>query len=272
MRVAALILAHHKPNSLAGLIRECLDQQMDVFIHLDANSEISVSTLSSLGSHVFILTHRHKIQWGGISIVRATHDLFSKAFEGCYDYYVLLSGEDIFIHKNVKQFLLDLQGNSMFGYWSMPYEKWWGGGMFRVERPHFFNKKTQRALSERLYNYFHFFLNRHSPKTQFKKHFPTFDFFGGQQWMVLSREAVRFYLQFVDSNTQIWDVFKYAFAPDEMFIQTVLLNQKDMKIVNRSTHYVRFSENASSPDYLTESEISQLRLSGQYLFARKYAR
>jgi len=272
MRVAALILAHHQSDSLKGLIRECLSQQMHVYVHLDAKSEISATELNSLDSSVFVLSYRHKIQWGEISIVHATHDLYKKAFESSYDYYVLLSGEDVLIHNNVKQYLLELNGNSMFGYWSMPYEKWWGGGMFRIERPHYFNKKTQRALSERLYKYFNFFLNRQSPNTLFKKYFPTFDFFGGQQWMVLSNEAVRYYLNFVESNFKIWDVFKRAFAPDEMFIQTVLLNQKDIKIINRPSHYVRFSENASSPDYLAESEIGQLRLTGKYLFARKYAR
>lgn len=271
MRAAALILAHHQPDSLKRLILQCLQQKLDVFIHLDSKSDISPDDLNGFGDSVFVLKNRRDVKWGDISTLRASHDLFLTAHQGNYDYYFHLSGEDTCVHDRLNDALAELNGSSMFSYWLLPYSKWWGGGMFRIDRPHFFNKRTKRAVSEKLYKYFPFFLKAYAPITLLKKHFPQLRFYGGQQWMMLSKEAVEHLLRFIDSNSSIWDVFQYAFIPDELFFHTILLNQKGLKIINRPTHYVRFIGADSHPDYLTKLEVEKLRMEGQYLFARKYA-
>jgi hypothetical protein len=156
-------------------------------------------------------------------------------------------------------------------YWVLPYASWWGGGMFRIDRPHFFDKKNRRNLNFKLHQYFGGLLNRFSPQYRMAKQFPDMLFYGGQQWMVLSWDAVDYLIRFVRMNPLIWDVFRHSFAADELFIQTILCNNNSLKILNKPTHYVRFNGFDSSPDYLTDSEINDLKNSGAFLFARKYA-
>lgn len=142
--------------------------------------------------------------------------------------------------------------------------------MFRIDRPHFFNNKKRRNLNFKLYQYLGGLFHRYAPQVRLASYFPDMVFYGGQQWMVLSIDAVSYLTQFVNEHPKIWDVFKYSFAPDELFIQTILCNNKSLKIVNRPTHYARFKGFDSSPDYLTAAEIDVLKTKGEFLFARKY--
>ncbi|MFM8949200.1 MAG: beta-1,6-N-acetylglucosaminyltransferase [Bacteroidota bacterium] len=245
---------------------------MAFLIHVDKKSKIDDFSIQFDESRLMVdyLDKRYNVQWGDISIVDATFSLIKYANDNyIYKHVVLISGEDVVVNMSA---IVSLGPDvSLMNHWLLPYDKWWGGGIFRIDRPHFFNNKHRRNLNFKLHRYFGELFNRHAPQAQMAKHFPEMVFYGGQQWMVLSKEAVNYLLQFVSDHPKIWDVFKYSFAPDELFIQTILCNNKSLKIINKPTHYVRFNGFDSSPEYLSADEVDALKKDGAYMFARKYA-
>jgi hypothetical protein len=84
----------------------------------------------------------------------------------------------------------------------------------------------------------------------------------------LPKQLVNYTVQFVEKNPSVEKFYKHAFAPGEMFFQTVLLNSpfKD-RIVNDNKRYVEFID--SHPRTLTIKDHEALKQSGK-LFARKF--
>jgi hypothetical protein len=269
------MLAHHKPNQFKWLISSIsakLNGKASFLIHIDKKSDINEFYFEAdeCISHVDFIDNRFDVEWGELSIVEATIALLEQANKSYqFRHVILISGEDAVVSLDALHSLNS--DTSWMNYWVLPYTSWWGGGMFRVDRPHFFDKKNRRYLNFKLHQYFGGLLNRFSPKSRMAKQFPDMLFYGGQQWMVLSWDAVDYLIGFVRKNPRIWDVFRHSFASDELFIQTILCNNKYLKILNKPTHYVRFNGFDSSPDYLKDSEINELKNSGAFLFARKYA-
>ena len=65
----------------------------------------------------------------------------------------MLSGEDLPLKNNkyVHEFLKSNSKNSFINYWSLPYENWWGGGLFRLENIYLFEYKkynTREAITD----------------------------------------------------------------------------------------------------------------------------
>ena len=270
-----MILAHHKPNQLHHLVSSIILKMGDkalFILHFDKKSDFNEFNVikSQFAQQLVFLDHSFEISWGGLSIVKATMALLNHAND-CYRcrHLVLISGEDAVVDLDKLEYLGS--DTSWMNHWILPYASWWGGGMFRIDRPHFFDNKKRRNLNFSLYRYADRLFNSFAPQTRMSKHFPDMVFYGGQQWMVLNQEAVSYLLKFVNDNPKIWDVFKYSFAPDELFIQTILCNNKSLKVLNKPTHYVRFNGFDSSPDYLNASDIHALKNQGEFLFARKYA-
>jgi hypothetical protein len=66
------------------------------------------------------------------------------------------------------------------------------------------------------------------------------------------------------------EFFKHAFAPDEMFFETILLNSPfKSEVINDCKKYSDFSEGKPHPKNLTIVDFETLKKSGK-LFARKF--
>ena len=116
-------------------------------------------------------------------------------------------------------------------------------------------------------------LVKFSPSYRLSHHFKGFQFYGGQQWFVMHALVAQKMLEFLDQNPNYRLVFKYAFAPDELFFQTLYMNlakTNSWELVNAATHFVRFNGVAANPDYLSQYDLDVIPEKDQYLFARKY--
>jgi len=275
LKIAFLCLAHHNPGVFGSLIKELQSQIPDsnYFIHVDKRSSLKSfsSQFEKSPINIHFIHNRIRCFWGDISLVHATLELFKASYQSQADYFVLHSGEDAVVSSSLIEDISGLNGKSRIGYWSLPYERWWGGGMFRVNMMHFFDKKKRRHWNFKMSSLFGDKLHKYTTSYRISTLNPEIKLYGGQQWMVLHRSAVAYILQFLNLNPSYMDAFEYAFAPDELFFHTILLNNHNLEFVNQHTHFVRFNDFESSPEYLNHSDINQLRIEGKYLFARKYA-
>ncbi|AMJ62545.1 beta-1,6-N-acetylglucosaminyltransferase [Bosea sp. PAMC 26642] len=99
---------------------------------------------------------------------------------------------------------------------------------------------------------------------------PDFSLIGGSYWMTINRRCVKALLDFVDERPDITAYFRDLIAPEEAFIQSVLVNDKRLNISPTELRYFDFMNSEHGrPKTFGGDDIEMLRESGCY-FARKF--
>lgn len=268
IRVAILILAHKNLPQLDQLLtRLCPD--FDVYLHLDKKWEIDTNHFKKY-NNVF-LTERYTINWGSYQQVQADAALFKMAFRKDYDYYLLISGQDLPIKSNreIKSFLTANQHQSFVDYEAFPKKAWqkdFEGGYSRVKYYYGFDFKKnmsgfvlKKALAiVRLLQKF----------TGIKRTLQPLKYYGGWNWVNINRAGMTHIVNYLDNNPAFLKSFKYTLCGDEVWIQTVLLNSKN-RVVNKELRYTDWRGCLENPKTLTMAHEEEIRNSDA-LFARKF--
>jgi hypothetical protein len=275
------ILAHKNPSQIIELVTLLDDKKSLFFIHLD--KKVNQNEYKDLIKNIScrFVKKRVSCAWGKYSLVQATLNAMKevKSYMGAnYNnsnyHFIMLSGEDLPLKSNnyIHDFLGSNIQTSFLNHWELPYDKWWGGGMFRFENFYFFEYKEHRKLNywiNRIVKKMH--LQFMLPLNRFYKKFPDFKIYGASQWMVLSKDLVAFVLEKNNDNKKFNSIFKYVLAPDELYFATLILNfdvRKQFPICNMKTHLVCFSGAEASPKYLQVEDLENNK--EDLLFARKF--
>jgi len=201
-----------------------------------------------------------RCKWGSIGSVDAYLSAMTYFEKYDYDYFIPLSG-DCYPLKSPEEIKKALSGKNcaFMEFFKLPYEKWWQGGLNRINYSYYFIPRSS-------YPYVRIF-----KLPRLKKGFPcNFELYGGHGGFCLPKRHVSYILQFVKANPSIRKFFKHTFAPDEMFFETILLNSPfKSEVVNDSKKYSDFSEGKPHPKNLTIADFETLKKSGK-LFARKF--
>jgi hypothetical protein len=95
MSKIALLVMCHRLEAVRDLV-SLLDDRFSVFIHLDAKSAISDTSLPTSAAHETHLISQFPVFWGGWNMVAATRALLKAArARGQFDRYVLVSGDSL---------------------------------------------------------------------------------------------------------------------------------------------------------------------------------
>ena len=91
--------------------------------------------------------------------------------------------------------------------------------------------------------------------------------YGGWQHMILTNYCVEYTLNFIEDNPQYLRFFRFAHVPDEIALQTIIINSPFKKyVVNYSLKYINYDR---APHYILDlSDLSNIKNS-YALFARK---
>jgi hypothetical protein len=94
--------------------------------------------------------------------------------------------------------------------------------------------------------------------------------YGGSFFCVLSASCVRYARDFANENPDIVKFFRAVLAPEEVFLQTVLVNSGKFRLVPVGTHYADFSHSHyNHPKTLRVADLPALLDSG-HDWARKF--
>lgn len=220
MKYAFLVLAHTDPKQLRRLIHALDDEHFDFFVHIDQKSAISEFQFDQYElkhSTLHVLENRYPLYWGDISIVEATLALYRMAHAtGLYSRYITLSGLDYPIksNKEIYEALSDLSQEHISG---CPLYR---ENFFRI-RGYYLWKYGSRitTLCLRVHK---LGLIRHRKDIVLNgKRCPVYV---SSQWHALSHDFVSYMLKLLDDDPKLLRFFKYAYAPDELLIPTVLFN------------------------------------------------
>ncbi|WP_394206278.1 beta-1,6-N-acetylglucosaminyltransferase [Lactococcus chungangensis] len=272
-------------SQLKSLIGILDDKRNDIFIHIDKKVTFDTGTLMHFcrKSNLYIIP-RIKVYWGGSSLMYCELNLFKYAHDlGKYDYYHLLSGKDFPLQSQdyIHNFFKQNEG---------------------VEFVHIANKNSMRInkVNERV-NFFYFFTNwsykrinnkcfsflfkiiRYIQKSIYKLlRFNIYKKYNlhlgyGSQWVSIDNDLVE---EILKKQNLIKKIYKHSLIPDELFIQTIILNNLNFKkrvYIDRLSHkpsnlrYLKFLPGNGSPVTWTYKDFDELKKAKNdgYLFVRK---
>lgn len=271
MKQAILITAYRDFRHLADLV-DSFDERFDVFIHLDRKSRVDGEVLRGLQARpqVKLVRQVFPVNWGGRNHVEAILWLCRRALDASPEasHFHLISGADLLLKPldDFVGFFESHRGRSFMEYFRLPYANWSGGGLGRLEFVHPLDRLNLRDA--RSYAVYRRYLKWQMRKGRVRP-LPAHPVYGGSTWWSLAREAVAYVCGHCD--WQGWyERLKDTFVPEEMYVQTLLLNSplRDT-VVNDNLRYILWEErHGSCPAILDESDAEALLHSGAW-FARK---
>src|SRR5262245_55544483 len=140
MKIAYLVLAHHRPRQLRRVVERLSGSQARCYIHVDRRAPKAVAgAVQNLAG--VQLVESLACRWGTFSLVEAILRCLYAALDDetfrC-DVAVLLSGQDYPIKPvaRIEAVLAARAGRSTLHYWKLPSERWANvrGGADRYER------------------------------------------------------------------------------------------------------------------------------------------
>lgn len=276
LRHAFLVMVHNEPYILETLVKQLDQIGGDIYVHIDKKVRGKLySELAEAKGNACLSEKRFDVRWGDYSIVECEMSLFEQAFAGHYDYYHLLSGVDLCLkspqcfhsffnaHRGKEFFTLGIgpEHEKLISHSTQYYHFFTSFGrgrlrklvgMLRIEGGF---KRLQKIVGiNRLRN-------------------EKWKLYRGDNWISITHEAVGCILANKDF---IRRRFMYTASPDEIYKQTVLMNNgfADKRFVpkdNGISASLRFIDwNRGKPYTWTGKELDELLSTGN-LFARKFS-
>jgi hypothetical protein len=276
MKKAYIIMAHKAPQQLYRLIDRLNDGASEFFIHIDKTAEFSQFEIIKAFGKVVHFIERVDSKWGGFGSVQASLNGLKAVRDSAkeFDQVLLLSGQDYPIKSNtsIDDFFAASPHSVFMDHFPIPnYKKWPGGdrgGWYRVDKYYiglkwyeFFVSKSLNLLSTYLP-----FLRRKIPGGMKP--------FTGSQWWSVDRYALDYILDYDAKHPEYRAFHQYTFVPDELYVQMILANSKDEKIIkNLSADNKRFmiweKPDSAHPNILRKADFASIAAS-DHLFARKF--
>ena len=278
-KFAILILAHTDPVQLKRLVCALDYPLFDIFIHFDKAKDIGDFNFNEYNlkhSELTIIPDRIRVNWGDISIVKATLNMYQTAFnKNKYSRYITLSGLDYPILSN-DEIYQQLSNPNIEFIMGSPLEP---SKLHKVECFYYFHHKfigkIINLITTTLYRKLKICFGKSYIKTSKGE---KWEFYFSPQWHALSGAFVEYMLEFLAENPYYYKHFRFTYAPDELLIPTLLFNSpfKNNALIsnfpegthynlNTSIHYLNYDYKVKVFD---ENDYETLIGSGK-CFARK---
>lgn len=273
---AYLIMAYNNPEQLVTLINLLDDPRNDIFIHIDKDADFPMDTFDSLKtkSKLFVVP-RVSVRWAQFSQVEAEVMLLSCATQtDSYHYYHLLSGMDLPIktQDEIHSFFAD-KDFEFIGI--VPTESKYNLRHVMCRYPLLRLKsyrkiKLLRYLSEGFASVQMFFYDIGIGGKNRKVHKNGLKFYDGWQWFSITDDFARYFLS---RKEEVAKMFSKAKAPDEMVLQTIIMDSPfawkiydSSSLTNGSMRHIDW--NRGKPYVFRKDDFDEL-MASPCMFARK---
>lgn len=271
-RHAFLVMAHDNWDILKVLLRLLDDERNHIYLHIDikARPPKEITNYRPESSRLTFIP-RQSIRWADYSLVSVTLDLLKAATrDGHHDYYHLLSGVDLPL-KVGDSFHDFFESTDVEYVGVVPNQVWYCVRRLRFYHPfvklaRYRKSKTLKVL-DRLFEY----IQRLVGVNRLRAH-PAWLIYDGWQWFSITDLLAR---HVVAQEDEIANAFNWAVAPDELFMQTIVMNSS-FKDRLYDIHDLRHGSlrqidwERGSPHTYGLADLDELKQSPA-LFARKFA-
>jgi len=282
MKFAFLILAHKQIDLVYRQIDMLSHPDHHFFIHLDKKSNLNIKEKYSNKKNVHFTINRIRVNWGGFNMVRATLNLIQEAMSSGnkFDYFILMSGQCFPIKPTnyIRKFFKKNNGLSFIELYPFLDEKSKAQGLDRFHFPAFFDQlsfilKDAHTIGNKTYSFkkrLSQIIFRLFEKMRYRRKLPN----GltpcyGSQWWALHNTAIDYIMKYLTQSPEVHNFFKYTWAPDELFFQTIMYNSplsKDIKPF--SLWYIDW--NTNGPSKTLDSDDIDALIQSKALLARKF--
>lgn len=272
---AYLIMAHQEWDLLRILLELIDDERNDIYLHIDKKANINKSELIThvKKSKVFF-SDRINVMWGGVSQIKCELTLLKKSVPRKYEYYHLLSGQDLPIKSQdfIHDFFKKNKGMEFIRFNSESFNFF-----DRVKYYHFFINRTGRSnrlipktlrIMEKISLYIQKKLRIDrikGEKQEFQK---------GTNWFSITHELANYV---VENSDNILREYQYTLCCDEIFLQTLVLNSHFInnlyysKFDNSTTAIMRLIDWERGNPYVFKKGDFEEIMNSNMLFARKFS-
>lgn len=269
-----LITAYKNTDQLNNLIN-FFPNEVNIYIHFDIKYK---SLLSKVIEKQNVFTYsKYSVNWGSFNHLQSILLLCNQALKNRNNkYFHLISGEDYpcFGDYSVFQESVNTDVNYI-DFFSLPWKGWaMNGGLDRINKYHLNDVYNARNKEENriMLQFLNFQYNYNIIKRKEFQDECNLDLYGGSTWWSLTRDALEFVLKFTQENKSFFYRFRYTFCSEEIYFQTILLNNKlnISPIINNNLRYIDWTPRKSGgiPCYLDESDFLKMSSSNK-IFARK---
>lgn len=276
MKHALIVLAHGNIDDLIDVLGQ-FGPGCDVYLHLDRKAEVSKADLERL--HAFpnlrILSRKYNVNWGGLSIVKAILLLVREAIKDPEVRYLhMITGTDRLIVKpsEFHAFFERNAGREYLLHFPLPTTNWPKGGLDRLAYYDFlevFDVRTPKGKKRR--NFLLHVQQRMGFSRKIPARFPPL--FGGSMSWSLTRELLTHVVNELDRNPGFLRRFAFTFCPDEIALQTLIMNSPFAEhVVNDNLRYIDWSRKKNAEPYVLDLANWDALMASKALFARKIDR
>lgn len=277
MRHAWLILTHGNFEILEKQLRFLDSENADFYIHADAKAAFDPERFRAVPEKSRVtFVKRHRISWGHFAMVEAELELLRAAVvPGGYDYYHLLSGVDVPVKTRayIENYFTRAPGRNYVSFLSPEISRtdlyrvrfYYPLQRYNIRKPAV--RRTLRNLSAALQLGFGVDRTRRRPDG--------FVFQKGAQWFSITHALAQYLLE---KESEIREFFSDTYCPDEMFVQTVIVNSPfrdtlpEHAFENDYASCLRYIDwQRGNPYTFTDADLDELLAAPETaLFARKF--
>lgn len=259
MKVAILIHVHKQPDLLKRLVSRLQHPDIDIFVNLDAKSDISLFYVPN----VTFIKKRENVKWGDFSQVQQILNSYSEIMVSSagYSHILFISGQDypIINIQHIVDTLFSNRDKSYLDHREFKNDPWFDLMRKRYEYWFFLPKNDIRNNK---------YIKKTLIKSGFKRKYPLTPYYGSC-WMCLNIEAVRYALEYTKNNPNFVKFNKHTGCADELYFQSILLNSPLRDSFDTNIHrYLDWSAAGNSPKTLTVEDFPLIKQSDAW-FARK---
>jgi hypothetical protein len=284
MKVCYFIQSHKNPQQIYRLVRAIKKSSPFAQIiigHDFTNSYLDMTVLQNLPDVHFIRINQPAIR-GDFSLLQpylqAINWLITN--NSNFDWLVYISGQDYPTQpiSNIEDFLAKTVYDGFMLYFDASQCPWQKKEVFYrylcqyYRLPDWAGKILSKALiitkiTPIVFSiYYGSLIGLPAKKTPFSEQFT---WYGGSQWHTLSRKCVYYIRNFIRENPQLVKYYKKTLVPDESFIQTILINNRNFNICCDNKRYIDFTGTTGGHARILTSQDYETITTGGFHFARK---
>ena len=263
MRIAALLLVHHRPDLLELLLTRLSLPLWRAYVHLDRRSD--AAQFDFVRTHAELVPDAVAVYWGHFSIVAATLSLMRAAIrDPANTHFYLMSGQcyPVMLDGAIERFVARAGRGDLISLVPMPH----------LTKP--LSRLTEfHVLPQVRFGRFRRLIQsvmRLLPARDVQRLLRGIVPFAGSGWWLLSRTTVDRMLTFLDENRWFEQAFRHSQCADEMFFQTLFIHL-GFTPNGQSPTAVRWSGKSEHPELIDADLFAALTREACHVMARKFS-
>ncbi|XAG61108.1 beta-1,6-N-acetylglucosaminyltransferase [bacterium 19MO02SH05] len=248
LKLVFVVQCHKVTNTLEFLISKLnLVKNVTVFIHVDKKSNIN-DFIHYESDNVRLIKDRINVSWGGISQVLLYVNALKLIEFVDFDYVSFISGDDFLLRdiEVFRNFLNENKGKEFIGIQSVHSDFF--ESRYKFLHPSFMFERNLN-YKNRIYRKIFSLVTKMGFLKNNRKS-PHLNFYKGSNWFTISKYTSSLISLRLQSKKEILEYFSYSYCCDEIFFQSIIMNEPSIKYKVYKYEYSWMDDNAKSLRYI----------------------